>query len=197
MLWIGLTGGIASGKSTVTNLLREAGYPVVDADALAKEAVMAGSPVFGQVVQHFGPGVVLPSGELDRPALGRVIFNDQTKRLLLESLIHPYVQAKVGEFKKAHENKSAFAFYDVPLLFEKNLEKQFDFVVVVEADKETQKSRMREHRKMAEPEIESRLLSQIPMSEKVKKASFVVDNSKDLAELKKNVMQMIKFFEQK
>lgn len=170
---------------------------MVDADVLAREAVLPGSPVFEQVVQNFGPGVVLPSGDLDRAQLGRIIFNDLEKRLLLESLIHPYVQEKVREFREHHQTKAPFAFYDVPLLFEKQLEKQFDFIVVVNVDRKIQQKRLREIRKMSEAEIESRMQAQVALSEKVKRASYVVDNSKDLTHLQKNVMQMLKFFKEK
>lgn len=199
MLWIGLTGGIASGKSTVSELIRQSGVPVVDADQLSREAVLPGSPVFKQVVQHFGPEVVLPSGELNRVELGRLIFADENRRLLLESFIHPYVQGRTQDLRRQYKSQGhGFAFYDVPLLYEKKLEAQFDDVVLVYCDETLQRERLGRFRQMSEADIDRRLSAQIPLIKKLSSnKAYVIYNNSSLQDLAAAVKTMIQFYRQK
>jgi dephospho-CoA kinase len=184
MKWIGLTGGIATGKSTVSRALSLRGIPVVDADVLAREAVRAGSAGFQQVVQAFGPNAVGLNGELDRQFLGAAVFSDPDKRRLLESIIHPRVRALMLTRKAELERQGApLAFYDVPLLFEKNLAAEFDATVVVACDRPTQLARAMSRDNLSREEAERRLAAQMPIEEKVARADFVIDNNAGLDEL--------------
>ncbi|MBK7843678.1 MAG: dephospho-CoA kinase [Bdellovibrionales bacterium] len=134
MKWIGLTGGIASGKSTVAQILREMGHSVVDADALARLVVAKNGPAYREVISVFGPDFFDSSGDLDRKKLGQAVFADKKKRVQLEQIIHPKVKslAFLEKSRLEMEGKS-IAFYDVPLLYEKNLESEFDAVLLIYA----------------------------------------------------------------
>lgn len=191
MKWIGLTGGIATGKSTVSELLRHRGQVVADADAYAKDALRLGTDEFQKTIQAFGPGIV-KDGEIDRQKLAQLVFQDETKKNALEKIIHPFVQKKVSELRNKWENEGRrFAFYDVPLLFEKNLVPQFDAIVMVTAREQLQTSRMKLRNKWSDSEIEARLQNQLPLSHKVKNSHHVIDNSGSLEELETKVDQLL------
>lgn len=193
MKWIGLTGGIASGKSTVAQILKDQGLPVVDADQIAKAVVELSQPGFGQVVDHFGKTILKPDGSLDRKKLGQMVFTDPTKLLELEKILHPLVQTETLKQKQSFEkNGHAFAFYDVPLLFEKNLEGQFDAIVVVASSEDLQKMRMKSRDSLSDVEISDRLKSQIPISSKIKKATWVIQNDGTLEDLRKETLEVLK-----
>lgn len=185
---MGLTGGIATGKSTVSRILREKGYPVVDADLLAREAVQIGTHAHSQIQQVFGPDSIQANGELNRARIGEVVFSDRSKLELLESIIHPEVRklanAKKSELEKRGER---VAFYDVPLLFEKNMEPLFDSVVVVAATPALQKSRLIMRNGFSPDEADRRIAIQIPIEEKVKRANHVIQNHGSLADLEKQI----------
>ncbi|MCM2282897.1 MAG: dephospho-CoA kinase, partial [Bdellovibrionaceae bacterium] len=143
MKWIGLTGGIATGKSTVARILREHGFPVVNADELARQAVANGTPAFDAVVARFGNVVVAADGDLDRKKLGEVVFQDSRARADLEAIVHPVVRAEQRRLRdELAASGASLAFYDVPLLFEKNLDADFDASVAVICDEATQLSRL-------------------------------------------------------
>lgn len=193
MKWIGLTGGIASGKSTVSRILKSHGFPVVDADALARQVVEPGSSGLAQVVAQFGTGVLNPDGSLDRKKLGQAVFGNPQKLLQLESILHPLIQAETRRQRTECEQRGEkFAFYDVPLLFEKNLESQFDAVIVVRASESLQKLRMKQRDQLTETEISNRLSAQVPMAHKVAKATWVLDNEGSLADLEKATLDLIR-----
>ena len=188
MLWIGLTGGIGTGKTTVSRLLMQRGFEVVDADQLAREAVQLGTDANLEIARVFGPGAALASGELNRQAIGRVVFSDRTKLTILENIIHPRVRQLARERREALEQKgNKVAFYDVPLLFEKNMESQFDRVVVVACEPDTQLQRLVARDGHSIEEAKRRLGSQLPIEEKAKKAHFVIRNDGDLSDLEKAV----------
>lgn len=193
MRWIGLTGGIATGKSTVSNWLKAKGYAVIDADELARLVVAPGSEGLRQIVSHFGAEILDDDGNLDRRRLGALVFADREKLLDLENMIHPLVQAQVQSLRNRYEREGKeFVFYDVPLLYEKKLQDQFDHIIVVAADEEIQKARMRARDALNENEIESRLKSQLPMSEKIKVAHSVVENNGTREELETKLLQLVK-----
>jgi len=126
MKWFGLTGGIASGKSSVSQILKNEGFAVVDADAIAREVVEAGSPGLSAVKTHFGTEILKPDGSLDRKKLGQVVFGHPEKLLQLESILHPLVKQETLRQRNDHQAKGRdFVFYDVPLLFEKKYGKGF------------------------------------------------------------------------
>lgn len=196
MKWIGLTGGIATGKSSVVKILQDLGLPVVDADQLARQAVVKGSPALQQIVKKFGAEVLKPNGELDRKVLGQKVFRDTSKLRELEAIVHPVVQKLAREERGRLESQGfAYAFYDVPLLFEKNLQDQYDLIVVISALENQQKDRMKLRDQLSDEEIEQRLASQTPLQTKIDGADFVIDNSGNLADLKAQVLAMVKFVE--
>lgn len=192
MLWIGLTGGIASGKSEATKLLKSMAFPVIDADLIAHQVVERGTPGLKSVVDHFGAEILNPDGSLNRKKLGQIVFTSTDQRLALENLLHPLVQQEVQRQKHQYaQNGKSIAFYDVPLLFEKNLQGQFDKVVLIFSSLDLQKSRLRQRDQLSDLEIENRLQSQIPLIEKEKKSDFVIYNDHDLAHLEKQLKDLV------
>lgn len=188
MKWIGLTGGIASGKSSVASRLKARGYAVVDADELARRAVAAGTPGLQKITRVFGPDVIGKDGELDRVAVGRLIFANPDLRRALEEIIHPEVRRLSLEEKNKIAAKGALiAFYDVPLLFEKKMEKSFDSIVVVASSEELQRTRLGLRNKLSKEEIENRLVAQLPIAQKIPLAEFVIRNDGSLEDLDHNV----------
>ncbi|BDZ47015.1 dephospho-CoA kinase [Naasia aerilata] len=179
MTLIGLTGGIASGKSTVARRLAESGAVVVDADQLAREAVAPGSPGLAAVAEAFGPGVLAADGSLDRPALGAIVFADAEARERLNSIVHPEVgrlsRARFGDALAA--DPGAIVVYDVPLLAEARGAVEFDRVVVVHAPAEERIRRMVEFRGMAEDEARRRVSAQATDEERLAMADDVIDAS--------------------
>ncbi len=194
MLWIGLTGGIASGKSTVAKILRELGYPVVEADALAHLAYNKNSDGYKQIVHNFGRDILDRQENIDRKKLGQLVFSDKKKLALLESLIHPLVQELALREKISLEEKGfAAAFYEVPLLFEKNLQSKFDCTVLVSTSDELQRSRLKARNQMTDAEIDSRIASQLPLKVKKEKSDFIIQNDQHEAELKLEVEKMVNY----
>ena len=190
MKWIGLTGGIACGKSTVCRALAERGFPVVDADEIAKSVVAAGSTGLKSVEQVFGPEIILPSGELDRRALGQKVFGHPEELHKLESILHPLIRAETRRQRRLHEDMGKpLAIYDIPLLFETGAEAQFDKVVVISCTREQQRERLRRKNQWTDEEIEMRIASQIPIQRKEEKADFILYNNRDeqhlLSQIKK------------
>lgn len=188
MLWIGLTGGIATGKSTVSRLLRARGYAVIDADQLSREVVQIGTEAHREIASAFGPDAISDSGELDRKKIGAIVFSDRSKLALLESIIHPRVRRRAQELRDelAAEGREV-AFYDVPLLFEKNMKGLFDRTVVVACSPETQLRRLILRDGFPEEEAKRRVASQIPIAEKTKLADDVIRNEGGMDELEKAV----------
>ncbi|HEX4924996.1 MAG TPA: dephospho-CoA kinase [Bdellovibrionales bacterium] len=193
MKWIGLTGGIASGKTTVANGLRSRGFAVVDADELAKRAVEKGSPGLAKIAQVFGPDILLADGGLDRAKLGGLIFARPDLRLELERIVHPEVRRLSAlEKDRLEQEGRAIAFYDVPLLFEKQMEPAFDAVVLVFASESLQRARLAARNRLSDAEVTARLASQLPLSAKRAKAHFVVENDGSLADLEREVDLLVK-----
>lgn len=188
MLWIGLTGGISTGKSTVARLIRDRGFSVIDADQLAREVVQIGTEANLEIVRVFGPGAVLSTGELDRKRIGEIVFSDRTKLALLEGIIHPRVRALSLE-KKAELAKRGMtiAFYDVPLLYEKNMVELFDRVLVVACSERTQLARLIARDGFSPEEAARRIAAQIPIATKADLADDVISNEGSLADLAKEV----------
>lgn len=185
MKWIGLTGGIASGKSSVSQIIRDQGFTVIDADAIAKAVVEPNQPGLAEVVNLFGQEVLKPDGSLDRKLVGQLVFGNPDKLIALEKILHPLVKAETARQRTVLEKSGAkFAFYDVPLLFEKKLEDQFDAIIVVSAGEETQKKRMKKRDALSDQEISSRLASQMKMPHKIAKATWVIENDGGLEDLK-------------
>ena len=180
MYLIGLTGGIASGKSVVAKRLAERGAVVVDADVLAREVVEPGTPGLAAIADHFGPAVIADDGGLDRAALGAVIFSDPAERLALNAITHPAIWKRARELFAAaeSENPDAVVVYDVPLLAEAAADRpiRFDLVVVVNASAETRLERLVELRGLSEEEARRRLSSQASDAERLAMADVVIDS---------------------
>jgi dephospho-CoA kinase len=186
---VGLTGGVASGKSTVSTFLRELGAVVIDADALAREVVAAGTPGLEAVVAEFGDDVLGPDGELDRAAMGSLVFSDEDARRRLEAIVHPRVYERIVALE-AEAPPGAVVVHDIPLLAESGRAGTFDAVVVVDAPRELQVERMVRDRGWSEPDAESRLNAQATRADRLALATHVVDNSGTLEELRARVEQV-------
>lgn len=177
----GLTGGIASGKSTVARRLRELGVPVVDADAVAREVVEPGTPALAEIVASFGASLLDPDGKLDRKALAARVFGDDAARRRLEAIVHPRVAERTRErFAELEAAGERLAFYDVPLLVEKGLHAVFRPVVVVALSEEEQIRRAVARDGATEAEVRARIAAQLPLAEKIAVADHVIDNAGSL-----------------
>jgi dephospho-CoA kinase len=171
---IGLTGGIATGKSYCLKRFAALGVPVIDADVLAREVVEPGSPALQMIRTRFGPSVMAPDGSLDRPALAAIVFSDKTARADLESIIHPEVYRRINEWFANQPPGVRFAIADIPLLFETGHEHDFDAVIVVACEPFEQLRRLIERDGLPEEAARARLAAQWPIGEKVARADFVI-----------------------
>jgi dephospho-CoA kinase len=183
---IGLTGGIGAGKTAVARRFAELGALVVDADALAREVVAAGSPGLAAVVAEFGPGVLRPDGELDRPALGRLVFADEEQRGRLNAIVHPLVRRRAAELVTAAP-AGTVVVQDVPLLVETGQADRFDLVVVVEAPAGLRVERLARDRGMSADEARSRMAAQATDEQRRAAADVVLVNDGDLDQLRAQV----------
>jgi dephospho-CoA kinase len=174
---VGLTGGIGSGKSTVSALLRERGAVIVDADALVKELQEPGMPVFDAMVERFGPGIVAPDGRLDRQAVADIVFHDPEQLAALNAIVHPAVGLAVLERIAANEGTDNVVIADIPLLAEGNSAIKMSGVLVVDTPEEVQVARLVELRGFPEADARARISRQASREERLAKADRVIDNS--------------------
>jgi dephospho-CoA kinase len=175
MYLVGLTGGIASGKSYVASLLGELGASTIDADQVAREVVVPGSTGLVQVVGEFGFEVLLPSGELNRTKLGNIVFANAEKRIELENILHPLIKARTTQL--ISEQSSEVVVYAVPLLVEANVDYPFDAIITVEAGVDNQVSRLMGSRQLTESEARARIEAQTSSADRIARAGFVIDSS--------------------
>ena len=188
---VGLTGGIASGKSTVSAILRELGAVVIDADQLSREVVAKGTPGLAAVVGEFGPEVLTADGELDRPAVARIVFGDEDARKRLEGVVHPLVFEEIVRLEE-QAPEGAVVVHDIPLLAESGRADTFDAVVVVDAPPEVQVDRMVRDRGWSEEEARSRMAAQASPEDRRAVATYVVENTGSLEELRRRVEEVYK-----
>jgi dephospho-CoA kinase len=181
VLSIGLTGGIGSGKSTVSGLLAARGAVIVDADRIAREVVEPGTPGLAAVVAAFGDGVVGPDGGLDRPALAAVVFADPAARGRLDGIVHPLVRARAAELAAAAP-ADAVVVHDIPLLVETGQAGRYELVLVVRADPEVRVARLVQ-RGLTEPDARARIAAQATDEQRAAVADVVLDNSGTREEL--------------
>jgi dephospho-CoA kinase len=187
----GLTGNIGSGKSTVARLLTARGVPVVDADLIAREVVMPGRPALREIAHRF-PGVVGPDGVLDRKALAARVFNDASERAALNAIIHPRIAEEMGTRMSALADAGRpFAVYEAALIVENGLHHGLDGLIVVTAPEEAQVERLRRREGMSEEEARARIAAQLPAAEKVRQATFVIDNQGREADLAAQVDRVL------
>lgn len=192
---IGLTGSVATGKSTVSNMIQQAGIPLVDADVAARKVVEPGTEGLKEIVAYFGEEILLADGTLDRAKLGEIIFKDKEKREKLNEITHPRVKDYMLEarerFFRAGEE---LVFFDIPLLFESHLESLVDQIVVVWTTPETELKRLMERNNLTKEDALRRIESQMGIDEKARKADFVIDNNESLEKTQKQVYTFIERF---
>jgi dephospho-CoA kinase len=189
MTRIGLTGGIASGKSTVSQILRDLGAVVIDGDVLAREVVERGTPGLAAVVEEFGPGLLTPDGDLDRPAMGRLVFSDEDARRRLEAIIHPLVYERITELE-AQAPSGAVVVHDIPLLTENARAGDFDAVIVVDVPEEVQVERMVRERGWTEEDARARIAAQATREQRRAIATYVIDNTGTHEDLRHRVAEV-------
>ena len=194
MILVGLTGGVATGKSTVAAMLKECGAVVIDADLLAREVVTPGKPAWKEIVAAFGKSVLNSDGTLNRHALGAIVFRHPAKRLVLERMIHPRVAREQKRLTReaARNNPNAVVIYDVPLLFEAGIDKRVNTTLVVTADRETQIARLKSRNGLSRAEAIRRIKSQMPLSKKIRLADHVIDGTLPLSQLRKQTAHLFK-----
>ena len=186
---VGLTGGVASGKSTVAEMLRDLGAVVIDADVLAREVVEPGTPGLEAVVAAFGAEVLTDDGQLDRARMGTIVFADPEQRAELESIVHPRVRARAAEIEARHE-PGALVVHDIPLLVETGQGSDFDAVIVVDLPVEVQLERAMRDRGWSEDEARSRISAQAGREERLAAATHVIDNTGTLEDLRQRVTEV-------
>ncbi|UIN32122.1 dephospho-CoA kinase [Microbacterium binotii] len=181
---IALTGGIASGKSTIARRLAERGAVVVDADAIVREVQTAGSPVLERIAAEFGPAVILGDGSLDRAALGAIVFSDEAARERLNAIVHPAVRRASSErFARAFaDDPDAVVVYDVPLLVEARVDDPWESIVVAHAPASVRERRLVELRGASERDARARIDAQVSDEERLAVADVVIDTSGSLAD---------------
>lgn len=189
MLRVGLTGGIGSGKSTVSARLAALGAVVVDADAVAREVVEPGSPALARVVERFGPDVVAPDGALDRPALGRIVFGDPAALADLEGITHPVIRARTAELVAA-ARPDAVVVHDMPLIVEKGMAADYHLVVVVGAAQEVRVRRLVEQRGMPDADARARIAAQATDEQRRAAADVWLDNEATTEALRAAVLRL-------
>jgi dephospho-CoA kinase len=191
-LIIGLTGGIASGKSTVSNMLREFGFPIVDADIISRQVVEIGERAYNEIVKAFGEDVLQQDGTLDRIKLGSIVFNDELKRKQLNNIVHPAVRSTMLEQKEQYLQAGAKAvILDIPLLFESQLTYMVDKTIVVYVNRSIQLQRLMERNDFSEPEALARINSQMPLQEKKELSDEVINNNGTLQETKAQLEHLL------
>lgn len=186
---MGLTGGVASGKSTVAAILAELGAVVIDADQLAREVVAPGTDGLARVVEEFGSGMLTGTGELDRAKVGALVFGDEAARRRLEAIIHPLVHARGHELESAAP-PGALVVHDIPLLAESGRADTFDAVIVVDAPVEVQVERMTSQRGWTAEDARARIAAQATREQRLAIATHVVENTGTLEDLRERVAEV-------
>lgn len=179
MILIGLTGGVATGKSTVAQMFKQCGAVVIDADALAREVVQPDKPAWRDVVRTFSKKVLNPDRTINRQALGSIVFRYPAKRRRLERIIHPRVAREQQRLTReaARKDPTAVVLYDVPLLFEAGIDKRVQKIIVVTADQQTQIARLKKRNGLSRAEALRRIRSQMPLAKKTQMADLVIDGT--------------------
>ena len=193
---IGLTGSIASGKSTVANMLKEMGFPIIDADLVARIVVEKGTATLEKIKETFGSGVIQEDGSLNREELGEIIFTNPSKRKLLNDIIHPAIRAEMLA-QKGHlvQQGHPVIIMDIPLLFESRLQSFVDKILVVTVTEQTQLERLMSRNGFTQEEAKLRIQSQLPLSVKEKGADAVIYNNGTIEETKQQLIKILAIWE--
>lgn len=191
MFIVGITGGLATGKSTVSGMFARLGAKVMDADKIVHDLIKPGGKSVSQIKKTFGPQVVSEGG-INRKALAEIVFKDKTKLKKLEAILHPRLRSIIkGELKKLKKNGfKGVVVLDVPLLFEAGMDRQVDMTIVVKTSRDSQIQRAVKKMNITRQQVLSRIKSQMPMKEKLQRADVVIDNSKTINETTKKVKQI-------
>lgn len=199
MILVGLTGGVATGKSTVAGLFHRCGAVVIDADQLARHVVEPGKPAWRDIVRTFGKTILRSDGSIDRQALGAIVFQSPRKLRRLEQIIHPRVaRVQAGLTRAISERQpNAVVIYEVPLLFEAGVDKRVDATIVVAADRRTQIERLARRTGLPRSEILRRIRSQMPLSRKCRMADVVLDGTMPLSRLRRVIARLYEQFKKK
>lgn len=189
---IGITGGISTGKSTASDILRKKGYPVIDADKIAREVVMVGKPAYNDIVNEFGKDVLNPDLTINREKLANIVFNDSQKRLILNNIVHPRVIQEMKNYINKYSKDNNIVFLDIPLLIEEKDKLKETGIIpneiwLVYTDEDTQLQRLMDRDKIDVESALNRIKAQMPISEKVMYADVVIDNTKSLSNLEKEI----------
>ena len=194
MILVGLTGGVATGKSTVAKMFKECGAVVIDADELAHEVVKPGKSAWREIVKTFGKTVLNTDRSLNRQALGRIVFRNPEKRRRLERIIHPRVAREQARLTKqaARTDPQAVVIYDVPLLFEAGIDTRVDTTIVVAADRKTQVARLKKRNGLSQAEAIRRIRSQMPLAKKIQRADHVLNGTLPRPSLGQQVSLLLK-----
>jgi len=184
---LGITGGIACGKTETGRIFTEAGFAVLDTDLLAHEVMKAGTPVFERVIEQFGKAILSEDGEIDRAKLGQLVFADPAERNILNELVHPAVIKAAEQWKQEKPGDAAIL---VPLLFEAGWTEGWDAVICVSADEKQIFQRL-EKRGLSEDEVRKRIAAQMPLAEKEAKADFVIENNETLDALREEILRVV------
>ena len=186
-LVLGITGGIAAGKSTVSRLLAQRGAVVVSADQLARELVAPGRAALQRLVDCFGSAILQPDGQLDRAGLGAQVFADTDRRRQLEAILHPAIASLSRRRLRQARRQAPLVVYEAPLLYEVGAEKRVDRVLTVTVDPAVQLQRLQRRDGSTVEEARRKVAAQMPQAEKARRADYVIDNSTDLAALQRQV----------
>lgn len=193
---IGLTGGIASGKSTLSLILKEKGYRIIDADLIARQVVEVNEPAYKEIVDIFGPSIIQKDKTIDRSKLGQIVFSNEELIKKLNDITHPYIFQRIKEDMEKYCEENII-FVDIPLLLEE-LDKInrhnifFDEIWLVYVDESTQLERLMKRNKYTREEGQKRIKAQMPMNDKVKKATRIIDNTGDIVKLEENIEILLK-----
>ena len=202
---IGLTGGIGTGKSTVSQILQEKKFPVIDLDTISHEVIKI-PKVIEKIVENFGKEVLENSGNFEnennairisREKLGKIIFENKEKRLLLNSIMHPEILRAMRKEILEYKKESKIVFVEIQLLFEVRWEKEFDYILLISAKKSTQIRRILERDKRSENDALNIINSQLPLDEKKKRSDFVIENDGNIEELKEKIDKFLEYLETK
>lgn len=194
MILVGLTGGVATGKSTVAKMFKQCGAAVIDADQLAHDIVKSGKPAWREIVKTFGKTILNPDRTLNRHELGALVFGNRTKLRQLEHIIHPHVAREQTRLAKlaAKKDPHAVVIYDVPLLFEAGIDKRVDRIIVVTTDRDTQIARLKKRNGFSRAEAIRRIRSQMPLAKKIQRADHALNGTLPCPSLRKQVGLLFK-----
>lgn len=189
---IGLTGGIASGKSTVSNMIKEIGLPIVDADLIAREVVGKGQSAYYKIVETFGDQILQEDGELNRVLLGSIVFNNEEKRKQLNGIVHPEVRkTMLARTEQYIQDGAKHVVMDIPLLFESKLTHMVEKVMLVYVNPETQLARLMARNNLTEDEALARINSQMPLKDKIPLADEVINNNGSLSHTNEQLIEIL------